>query len=225
MNNCTNSSLTALTRLSPHCNRPRNRSITKITIHHAAGNIGLEALGDWLSRSTTNASYNYGISTDGRIGMFVEEANRSWASSNPTNDHQAITIGIANSSGAPDWKVSDAAFKSLINLCADICRRNGIAQLVYDGTPNGSLTRHNMFSVQDCPGQFLQSRFPEICRLVNAQLAPSQPLKNNSVASWAAEAWEWAQENGLTDGTRPGDQITRQEVITLLHRLYNALNK
>ena len=147
MSNFTNSSLISMTRLSPHRNSPRNRPITKITIHHAAGNISLDALGNWLARPATNASYNYGISTDGQIGMFVEERNRSWASSSPANDHQAITIGVANNSGALNWTVSQAAFESLINLCVDICQRNGIAELVYDGTPNGSLTRHNFFAI------------------------------------------------------------------------------
>ena len=167
------SPLIALTRLSPHRNSPRNQPITKITIHHTAGHIGLEALGDWLGRATTRASYNYGISTDGRIGLFVCERDRSWASSSPANDHQAVTIGVANNSGAPDWRVSDTAFAALIDLCVDICRRNGIAALVYDGTPDGSLTRHNFFSNTNCPGPFLQGRFPEICRLVNERLGVS----------------------------------------------------
>ena len=237
MNNFTNSPLIVHTRLSPHRNSPRNQPITKITIHHCAGNIGLENLGEWLSRPTTRASYNYGISTDGRIGMFVEERNRSWASSSGANDHQAITIGVANNTGAPNWGVSSAAFDSLIKLCVDICRRNGIVELVYNGTPNGSLTRHNMFSNQTCPGPFLQSRFPEITRLVNAALAPRPsipvappiappaPAPINEVSDWAAGAWAWAMASLNMDGTRPRDNITRQEVMTLLHRLYNLLNQ
>ena len=242
MSNFTNSPLIVHTRLSPHRNSPRNQPITKITIHHCAGNIGLENLGEWLSRPTTRASYNYGISTDGRIGMFVEERNRSWASSSGANDHQAITIGVANNSGAPNWGVSSTAFDSLIKLCVDICRRNGIVQLVYDGTPNGSLTRHNMFSNQTCTGPFLQSRFPEIVRLVNAALSsrpsvapppivvppvtqPPVAPSANEPAAWAAEAWAWAIAYLSMDGTRPRDNITRQEVMTLLHRLYNLLNQ
>jgi len=230
MTNFTNSSLISLTRLSPHRNT-RNQPITKITIHHAAGNIGLEALGDWLSRLSTRASYNYGISSDGRIGMFVEEKNRSWASSNAANDHQAITIGVANNSGTPNWSVSNEAYNSLIELCVDICRRNGIPELVYDGTPNGSLTRHNMFSNQTCPGPFLQSRFAEIARLVNVALVPRsatpptvlQAPPANDVAPWAADAWTWAIENLQMDGTRPRDNITRQEVVALLHRFYSLI--
>jgi len=176
----TNSPLSAIAKLSPHHNSPRNHSITKITIHHTAGNIGLRALLDWLHRPTTRASYNYGISSKGEIGLIVEERNRCWGSSSAWNDNRAVVIGVANNSGAPEWTVSDAAFDALIDLCVDICTRNpGITQkdgspgLYYDGTQEGSLTRHNMFSNQVCPGLYLQSRFPEICRRVNERLASS----------------------------------------------------
>lgn len=224
MGNFSNSPLIVHTRLSPHMNSPRNRPITKITIHHTAGNIGLEALGEWLSRPTTRASYNYGISSDGRIGLFVKEQNRSWASSSAANDNCAITIGVANNTLAPAWGVSDAAFESLINLCVDICQRNGLKELVYDGTPRGSLTRHNMFSNQICPGPFLQSRFTEICSLVNERLTLAAPgISNDEPAEWAREGWIWAMETLHMDGTRPRDQITRQEVMTLLHRFYKLL--
>ena len=174
MSNFTNSPLVVHTNLSPHKNSPRNQPIRKITIHHTAGNILLENLGAWLARPSTRASYNYGISTDGRVGMFVEERNRCWGSSSAANDHQAVVIGVANNTLAPNWSVSETAFNTLIDLCVDICQRNNIPQLVYDGTANGSLTRHNMFSNQVCPGPTLQSRFPEICRLVNARLAPAR---------------------------------------------------
>jgi len=178
-------------------------------------------LGNWLSQPATRASYNYGISTDGRIGLFVAERDRSWASSSAANDHQAVTIGVANNGGAPDWSVSDAAYESLIALCADICRRNGIAELVYDGTPNGSLTRHNFFSATSCPGPFLQERFPDIVQRVNAALAPPVTLPPD-VAPWARDAWAWAMREGITDGTRPSDPVTRQEIVTMLHRYHLA---
>ena len=217
MSNFTNSPLIVHTRLSPHFNVRNQPRITKLTIHHTAGNIGLENLGNFLAQQATRASYNYGISTDGRIGLFVEERNRSWASSSGANDHQAVTIGVANNGDAPSWSVSDAAFESLINLCVDICKRNGISELVCDGTPNGSLTRHNMFSATTCPGQFLQSRFPLICERVNARLAPPITLPPD-LSPWAVDAWTWAMQEGITDGTRPTANVTRQEVVTMLLR-------
>jgi len=89
------------------------------------------------------------------------------------NDNQAVVIGVANNTGAPGWGVSFAAMESLIKLCIDICQRNGIVELVYNGTPQGSLTRHNFFSATTCPGPFLQNRFPEIVQRVNEKLTPN----------------------------------------------------
>jgi len=173
MSNFTNSPLISLTNLSPHRNSPRNQPIRKITVHQFAGNATIESVSNFLAQPNRNASYNYGIGSDGRIVLIVEERNRCWASSSPTNDHEAVVIGVANNRLAPDWTVSDRAFESLISLIVDICERNGIRELVYDGTANGSLTRHNFFAATLCPGPFLQALFPEICELVNDRLSPA----------------------------------------------------
>ena len=63
----------------------------------------------------------------------MEEANRSWCTSNAANDHRAITIEVANNGGAPDWPVSDKAYAALLDLLTDICRRNGIKKLLWQG--------------------------------------------------------------------------------------------
>jgi len=172
MSNFTNSPLVNLVNLSPHRNSPRNQPIRKITIHHFAGNVTIEAVSNFLQQPGINASYNYGIGTDGRIVLIVNERDRCWASSSAANDNQAVVIGVANNSGAPNWSVSEAAFESMINLIRCICTRNGITELVYDGTANGTLTRHNFFAATACPGPFLQARFPEIRRRVNELLSP-----------------------------------------------------
>lgn len=164
-----NSKLVNYTKLSPYCNKPRNHKIDKITIHHMAGNLSVETCGNVFQ--TSQSSANYGIGSDGRVGMYAEEANRSWCSSSPANDHRAVTIEVANDGGAPQWHVSDAALARLVDLCTDICRRNGIAALNYTGDARGNLTRHNMFAATTCPGPYLQSKFPEIVRQVNERLA------------------------------------------------------
>jgi len=194
--------------ISPNSNNPRNRPISKITIHHVAGDLSVEAIGNVFAPVSRQASSNYGIGSDGRVGMYVEERNRAWTSSNAANDHQAVTIEVANNGGRPEWTVSDKAFETLIDLCVCICRRNNIPRLVYDGTPNGNLTRHNMFSNTDCPGSFLQSRFSMICRLVNDKLKAGQ-LKsavniniNPSFFSIPAELTDGSWLMALQDGTK-----------------------
>jgi len=170
MSKFTNSALVNLTIPSPNKDSPRNTPISKITIHHFAGNSSIEGVASWFSRPESRASYNYGIGSDGRIVLIVGEHDRCWASSNASHDHQAVVIGVANNSPAPNRSVSGEALKALVGLCVDICRRNGIPELIYDGTPNGSLSRHHLFSGPVCPGPFLQGFFPDICRLVNARL-------------------------------------------------------
>lgn len=170
-----NSSLVSYTQLSPNCNNPRNNKILKITPHHMAGNLTLQQFGNLVANPGRQMSANYAIDSQGNIGLFCEEKNRSWCSSSPSNDHQAITIEVANSAGAPNWPVSDKALNALINLCEDICRRNGIAKLEFTGNANGNLTQHNYFASTACPGPYLKSKFQYIADTVNASLSHDLP--------------------------------------------------
>ena len=164
-----NSSLVSYVKLSPNCTKMTDKVIKKITIHHMAGNLSVESCGECF-QGTRQASSNYGIGSDGRIGLYVNECDRAWTSSSRTNDGQAVTIEVANNSGAPNWTVSDKAYAALIDLCVDICQRNGIKALEYTGDANGNLTRHNMFAATACPGPYLQGRFSDIAAKVNARL-------------------------------------------------------
>lgn len=175
----TNSKLVNYTRLSPNYSK-RTGKITKITIHHMAGNLSVETCGNVFASTSRQASSNYGIGSDGRIGMYVEEKYRAWTSSNAKNDQAAVTIEVANCAGAPNWEVSEKALEALIKLCVDICERNGIKELKYTGDASGSLTRHNMFVATSCPGPYLQSKFPYIAEQVNAKLKKTTATTNNS---------------------------------------------
>lgn len=166
-----NSNLVNYVKLSPHCNKPRLHKIDKITIHHmAAVNASIERCGEEFAKPNRRGSSNYGIGSDGRIGMYVEEKNRAWTSSSPANDHRAVTIEVANDGGAPDWHVSDKALAATIDLCVDICRRNGIKALNFTGDATGNLTMHRYFTATSCPGPYLASKFPYIAQEVNRRL-------------------------------------------------------
>lgn len=163
-----NSPLVNYKRISPHRTSPRNHKIDKITIHHAAGKASVEGLGSTFQ--TRKASANYGIGTDGRVGMYVEEKDRAWTSSNKANDNRAVTIEVANSAVNSKWPVSDKVLAKLIDLCVDICQRNGIEELNYTGNKNGNLTMHSFFAATTCPGPYLKSKFPYIAEQVNKRL-------------------------------------------------------
>lgn len=179
------SSLTNLVVEANPNNYSKGRSgqqISKITIHHMAGILSVEECGKIFQREDRKASANYGIGNNGEIACFVGEENRAWTSSSATNDNQAITIEVSNSEIGGDWKISDKALNSLINLCTDICKRYNF-KLTYDNTKNSSLTRHNMFSNTTCPGTYLQNKFPYIVEEVNKRLesdnSGNQVVKSN----------------------------------------------
>jgi len=178
-----NSSLVEHTRLSPNKNDPehnithRTHKIDTITIHCMAGQLSVYTCGNVFADKDAKASSNYGIDKDGRIGMYVEEKDRSWCSSNSANDNRAVTIEVASDSSEP-YKVNDAAYKSLIRLVADICQRNNIERLTWstdkatriqhkDGV---NMTVHRDFANKSCPGDYLYSRMGEIAKRVNAIL-------------------------------------------------------
>lgn len=165
-----NSKLVNYTKLSPNCTKPRNHKIDRITIHHMASNLTVEQCGNAFASSRRQASANYGIGSDGRVGLYVDEANRSWATSNAANDHRAVTIEVANSSTGGEWPVSDKALAKLIDLCVDICKRNGIAKLNYTGDKSGNLTMHRWYASTMCPGPYLAKKFPYIAGEVNKRL-------------------------------------------------------
>ena len=150
--------------------------ISRITIHHAAGvNASFEGLKGCIQ--TRECSFNYGVQSDGKIGMFVDEDYRAWTSSNGDNDRKAITIEVANSSGNPDWRISDAAYSTVLDLCEDICRRYNIPGLTYTGKlKDSNLTMHCWFASTGCPGPYLKSKFPDIAREVNRRLGTTSNL-------------------------------------------------
>lgn len=167
-----NSPLTDYVYLSGNADFPREGEIEKITIHHMADNIPLERLGEVFAEPDRRASANYAVDTGGRVALYVEESNRAWTSSSPENDHRAVTIEVANDQIGGDWHVSDTSYDALVQLCVDICRRNGIRELVYTGDASGSLTIHKMFSeTTECPGPYLESRMPDIAEEVSRRLA------------------------------------------------------
>lgn len=172
-----NSSLVNYTKLSPNHSGKRTHKIDTITIHCMAGNLSVESCGAMFAKSGNMCSSNYGIGSDGRIGLYVDEANRSWCSSNRANDQRAVTIEVANCGGAPDWPVSERAFSMLVALVADICRRNDIKELKWRGDKNligqvdkQNMTVHRWFAAKACPGNYLYSRMGEIADRVNEAL-------------------------------------------------------
>lgn len=176
------STLISRTILSPNYNVRKNSTynpsdkITKITPHHAAFVGTAEQIANCFSSTSRQASCNYAIGNDGEIIGVVDENNRAWTSSSPSNDYLAVTIEVSNSVSGEPWTISDAAWNSLVNLCVDICKRNGIAELCFTGNANGNLTAHRFFASTACPGTYLYGKFPELAETVNNYLKGEEPM-------------------------------------------------
>lgn len=172
-----NSLLVSYTKLSPNHSGKRNHVIDTITIHCMAGNASVETCGALFANPSRKASSNYGIGSDGRIALYVDEANRSWCTSSASNDNRAVTIEVANNGGAPDWPVSDKAYAALLDLVTDICKRNGIKKLLWKGDKSligqvnkQNMTVHRWFAAKACPGDYLYNRHGQIAAEVNKRL-------------------------------------------------------
>lgn len=176
-----NSPLVNYTKISPNRNSPRNHKIDTITPHIIVGQLSVESLGNIFAPSSRQASSNYGIGSDGRIGMYCEEKDRSWCSSNSKNDNRSITIECASDLHHP-YAINDKVYKSLVNLCVDICKRNGMKELKWKADKSligkvdkQNITVHRWFSNTACPGDYVYNILGKLASDVNTKLNPPKP--------------------------------------------------
>lgn len=186
----TNSPLVSYTKLSPNHSGQRNHAIDTITIHCVVGQCSVETLGNIFAPTSRQASSNYGVGVDGRIGMYVEEKNRSWCTSSAANDHRAITIEVASDTTEP-YAVRDNVFAALLDLVTDICKRNGIKKLVWSTNKsdrvnhkNGcNMTVHRDYANKSCPGKYLYDRHQQIADEVNKRLGVAEQKPTTPVTT------------------------------------------
>ena len=193
----TNSPLVSYTKLSPNHSGQRTHSIDRITPHCVVGQCSVETLGNIMYPTSRQASCNYGIGPDGRVGMYVEEKNRSWCSSSNANDQRAITIECASDTTHP-YAMNDKVYATLITLCTDICRRNGKKKLLWFADKNKSLayspkqdemvlTVHRWFANKSCPGDWLYSRLGDVAAKVTANLSSTTSKTTPSTSKTTEE--------------------------------------
>ena len=204
-----NSSLVTYTRLTSNRTKNRNHDIDTITIHCFVGQVTAKEGCDYFATTKNQSSANYVIGHDGSIGLCVEEKDRAWTSggydkngnpikvngiSGSDNDHRAVTIEVASETVAP-YKVTDAAYKALIELVTDICKRNGIKKLLWQADKKlvGQISKQNMtvhrwFANKACPGDYLYGKHADIASKVNAKLNPPKTYYRVQVGSFTNKA-------------------------------------
>lgn len=220
-----NSKLVVYTKLSPHCTKPRQGKIKGISIHTMAGPGSVEGCGQVFQ--TSEASSHYGIGPDGRIGQYVLEENRAWCCSHKV-DHRVVTIEVSSiQSYEEPYECTAAAFESLIDLCVDICQRNGIKKLIWkEGkqycpafTGNWAVCnmvphRYTTDKGKSCPGNYLFGKYGEIAERVNARLkGEDEDMDINKLLSEMTneQAYELVKKAEIHAATLPDDEWSRQE--------------
>lgn len=220
-----NSKLVVYTKLSPHCTKPRQGRIKGISIHTMAGPGSVEGCGQVFQ--TSEASSHYGIGPDGRIGQYVLEENRAWCCSHKV-DHEVVTIEVSSiQSYQEPYECTEAAFESLIDLCVDICQRNGIKELIWkEGkqycpafTGNWAVCnmvphRYTTDKGKSCPGNYLFGKYGEIAERVNAQLkGEDDDMDINKLLSEMTneQAYELVKKAEIHAATLPDDDWSQKE--------------
>lgn len=241
-----NSPLVDYTEVSPHYSKRKSNVIDHVAIHCVVGQVTAESLGRHFANPATEASSNYGVDKNGRIGLYVDESKRAWttggvdANRNPIRvngisgsdiDHRAITIEVASDTFEP-YAITDAAYEGLINLLVDICKRHPtIGRLRWQGDKSlvgqpdqQNIAVHRWFAYKRCPGDYIYNKLGEIAMEVNKRLDEGE----NTPAAWAKEAVEWATANGIMLGDGKGnlrlkDNVTREEMMVFMHRMWNLM--
>lgn len=212
-----NSPLATYTRITKNKTSPRNHAIDTITIHCIVGQWTAKQGCDYFATTDRQCSANYVVGKDGSIGLSVDEKDRSWCSSNGTNDNRAITIEVASDTTNP-YAVTAKAYAALLDLVTDICKRNGIKKLVWSTNKNDrvnhrngcNMTVHRDFANKACPGEYLYSRHGEIAAEVNRRLQGASNGGGVVVTPPAAE-----KPTGGTTGATVTPYLVRVKIANL----------
>lgn len=223
-----NSPLVTYTEISPN-QSARSSPISFIVPHCVVGQCTIEALGHLFAERSRAASSNYGIDKDGRVGCFVDESTgRSWCSSSTWLDDRGVTIECASDVSAP-WAFRPVVYEKLVELCTDICKRNGKTKLIWLGDKETTLNYkpaademllavHRWFANKACPGDWMMEHMDDLASRVTQNLSPEEP------SEWARVSCQKAIEKGVVSGYGDGrygwrDNITREQMIVILDRL------
>ena len=190
-----NSSLVTCKVMSPNHSGKRTHKIDRITPHCVVGQLSARSIGGCFTSTSRQASCNYGIGKEGGVCLIVDEANRSWCSSSANNDQRAVTIECASNKAEP-YAFNNTVYNKLIDLCVDICKRNGKKKLLWIPDKNKALaykpasdemllTVHRWFANKSCPGDWLMARMGDLANKVTARLggSASQPTTSSKTTS------------------------------------------
>lgn len=122
---------------------PRRGDFDTLQWHHSVTTT-YEAARDLMDPGGRTVSANGLMTADGRLGLVVDLSRRAFTSAS-SFDHRSLTVECVNTSGGPEYGLSDATHRRLGQTLAEMVRE-GRSQLIYGP---GGLIQH-----KDVPGSY-----------------------------------------------------------------------
>lgn len=165
---------TYYSRLSNDNYYPRDNRASHVVVHSAFKSGTIEELALMVNES--DKAYNYGVDSQGQIGLFVDEQLWTASCDSPKDDQFAINIICMNAGD----KLSEATVTALTDLMEDIYRRNFIYLVTFNDNIDDTLTLHRQYNpASGCPGAAVEKQLRKIADEVNNRL--SAKIANNFV--------------------------------------------
>ena len=175
----------------------------RIILHHAAGNGTAESIHKYhVSLGWKGIAYHYYVRKDGTIYRGRPEDTVG----GHTSGYNSRSIGICAEGNFETDVMSDAQRDAIRALVLDIRTRY----------PDTQTIKHKDVAATACPGKnypfdYIAAADPD------PEDTPVEPTLD-----WETEkalARDWAMIKGISDGERPNDNVTRQEMWVMLYRL------
>jgi N-acetylmuramoyl-L-alanine amidase len=201
---------------TPYNRRPGLAMVPQYLTIHSTANPNSTAQDErgWLINPKNDRTASWHICVDEKEAVEAIPLNEvSWHAGDGvkgTGNRASIAIEICESGNR------QKTLENTIQLVAKILKERG--------WNTNKLRRHYDWSGKSCPRILMANNWAgweQFKRNVQKELSGGGNVTQdkNTPSAWAKEAWEWAKKEGITDGTRPKDNLTREEFAVVLKRL------
>lgn len=193
----------------------RPLSAIKFIVIHDTANTGkgADAMAHYryLQHATRSGSAHYYVD-DKEIVQTIDDSvvawavGDKWARKNATRDdvtnYNSVSVELCINQGIDKTK----AYQNLLWLTKYLIQ-NYHAEVV----------RHFDATGKPCPRSWQANNW--------AQWWQFKKELMNVPSKWAEKDWNWAVEHKITDGSNPQGQCTREQVVSLLKRMYDLIKR
>jgi N-acetylmuramoyl-L-alanine amidase len=187
-----------------------------IVVHNTANDASARNEVAYMIRNNDKVSFHYAID-DKEIIQGIPENRNAWHAGDGANgqgNRKGLSVEICYS------KSGGKRFEEAEKLAAKFIAY----KLKEKGWGIDKVKKHQDFSNKYCPHRTLDMGWQRFLNIVQAELnnltkGDDKVADKSAPSHWAKDAWEWAKKEGLLDGTRPKDNLTREEFAVVLKRL------